>query len=155
MADPVRINGNEYSWASIEVKIDGEVYSGWTEIGFGHTRTRSKTYGMGRAHAPRGRTSGKYEVDETKLVGPLDTVKMLKEKLASMSESGKSYGDVPFQIVVQYLEPAEDDRQITVELIDNMITGETYSHSEGPDALSCELTLDTMDIVIDGLTLHD
>lgn len=152
MADSVRVNGNEYSWGSIIVKIDGEVFYGFTEISFGHKRTRSKVYGMGRHHAPRGRTRGKYEVDPVKLKGPLRTWKALREKLASMSESGTSYGDVPFQIVVQYL---EGDEEVTYEFEDNVIAGETNSHSEGPDALEEEVELDTMGIRKNGLTLWE
>jgi len=152
MSDPIRVNGNEFSWGSIIVKVDGEVYSGFTEISFGHKRTRSKTYGMGRHHSPRGRTRGKYETDNTKLKGPLDTWSLIRETLASMSESGSSYGDVPFQIVVQYV---EGDREITYELEDNVIVGETNSHSEGTDAQYEEVELDTMRIRKNGLTLWD
>lgn len=152
MADSARINRNEYSWASITVKVEGEVFSGFTEITYGHKRTRSKTYGMGRSYAPRGRTSGKYEVDNTTLKGPHDTVMALRDFLASKSESGKSYGDVSFQIVVQYLEGDED---ITVELNDNVIVSESFSQSEGPDGLEVEIELDTMGILVNGMSLHD
>ena len=63
MADTQRINGFVPSWGDIYVKINSARYYGITEIAYGDTRVRSKLYGMARHHAPRGRTSGKYEIN--------------------------------------------------------------------------------------------
>lgn len=152
MADSIRVNGVEYDYGSIILKIDGEVFHGFTELNYSHKRTHSKTYGMGRHRSPRGRTSGRYEADNTKLKGPLESWDAVRKYLASKSESGKSYGNIPFQIVAQYL---EGDREITDELEDNVITSEASSHSEGPDGLQEEVELDTFRIWKNGMCLWE
>lgn len=91
MSDEIRVNGNVHSWGSIILK-------------YGDARERAKVYGMGRHHAPRGRTRGKYTVEPVTLRGPKGTVQQLRALLAQQAPDGVSYGDVEFQIVVQYTE---------------------------------------------------
>lgn len=153
MADTQRINGFVPSWGDIYLKIDSERYYGIAEIAYGDTRVRSKLYGMARHHAPRGRTSGKYEVDETTMKMDLPAAGALRTALAAKAADGKSYGSVTFEVVVQY-----EDSQGTVRtdtLHECCITKMAVSHSEGPDALMEDAALDVMSIDRDGLTLYD
>lgn len=153
MPDQVRINNSMYSWASIEVKVDGDIFHGFTSIGYEDSRERVHAYGMGRAHAPRGRTSGKYTPGPASLSGPKSSVRALLKKLAEAGTGKKtSFGDTVFQIVVQYNEP--DEVPITDELVDCVVTKVGASHEEGPDPLEEELELHVMKIVRDGRTLH-
>ena len=152
MPDQVRINGSMLSWGSIKVKFDGDTFTGFTSISYGDSRERVKAYGMGRSHAPRGRSKGKYATDPVSLKGPKGSIQALLQKLADAGD-GVSYGETEFQIVVQYIEPTEDP--ITVELEDCVITKGASSDEEGPDPLEEEVEIDCMRIKRNGLTLYD
>lgn len=152
MADDVRVNGNLHSWASITVKINEERFTGFTSVGYSDARERVKAYGIGRHHAPRGRSRGKYTVEQVTLGGQKDTMQALRKTLADAGD-GESYGDTVFQIVVQYVEG--DLPPITVELEDCVWTKNTTSDEEGPDALTEEIEIDCLRIRRDGLVLFD
>ncbi len=152
MSDPIRINGNQYDWGSIVIKIDGEPFYGFTDISYSQKRERVKAYGAGRHHAPRGRTRGKYS-SEGKVSAWKSSAEALRQALAAKSADGQSYGDVEFGIVIQYIE--SDETPITVELFECTIASEDSSESESPDPLKEELGLDVMYIKKNGLTLFD
>ena len=152
MADEIRVNGNQHSWGSITVKVDGDRFYGFTSIGFGDSRERVKAYGMGRAQAPRGRSRGKYATEPVTLTGWKGSVQQLRQALADAGD-GESYGDTVFQIVVQYVEA--DDTPITVELEDCVFTKNTTSDEEGPDPLKDDIEVDCMRIRRNGLVLFD
>jgi hypothetical protein len=153
MSDQIRVNGNQHSWGSIIVKIANERYTGFTAVKFADSRERVKAYGMGRHHAPRGRSRGKYQVEPVGLTGWKSSVQALREALAQQASDGNSYGDVVFQVVVQYVE--DDDTSITVELEDCVWTKNTTSDEEGPDPLSEEIEIDCMRIRRNGKVLFD
>jgi len=152
MADEIRVNGNLYSWGSIEVKIEGDRFFGFTSIGYSDARERVKAYGMGRAQAPRGRSRGKYSVEPVTLSGQKSTMQELRQALADAGD-GESYGDTVFQIVVEYFE--SDEAPITVELEDCVFVKNTTSEEEGPDPLSEDVEIDCLRIRRNGLVLFD
>jgi hypothetical protein len=154
MADKLRVNGNIVSWGSVVVKINGERFHGFTGISFSDKRERVKQYGMGKHHAPRGRSRGKYTVEPVKLAGPKSTFKAMRTALAALSEDGLSYGDVEFQIVLQYIE-ADGDESQTIELVDAVWMSNTSNDEESPDPLKEECEFDIMKILRDGMTLFD
>lgn len=149
MADEIRINGVQHGWPSVVLKINGKPWYGVTSIKYGDKRTRGKSYGMGRAHAPRGRTSGKYEVDPVTMKMEKATTRLLRDELAAKA-GGTSYGDTVFQIVVQY---SEGNSTITDELVDCAWSGDASTSEEGPDALYDEIEFDCMRVVRNGKTL--
>lgn len=153
MSDEIRINGNQFSWGSIILKIDGERFYGLTSLSYGDKRVRKKTYGMGKAQAPRGRTRGKYEPDPGKIGGAKSTVQALIDLLASKSSDGKSFGNVSFEALAQYID--EGENPITVRLEDCVVTGHASSESEGQDELNDELEIDYMRVYRNGKTLFD
>lgn len=153
MSDAIRVNGNQLSWGSITVKCDAERFSGFVSIKYADKRERVKAYGMGRHHAPRGRSRGKYSTDPVTLSGWKASCQELRRQLAALSPNGESYGDVEFQIVVQYVEA--DETPITVELERCVITGGTSSEDEGPDPLKEDMEIDCMLIRRNGLVLFD
>lgn len=153
MADALRINGNAVSWGSIELKIDQEKYTGFTSIGFSDKRERVKGYSVGRHHAPTRRSRGKYTVDPVKLVGWKSSVQALRAALAAKSKDGKSYGDVEFQVVVQYVEDNEDPQTIVIDRC--VWSSNSTSDEESPDPLKEEIELDAMLIKRNGLVLFD
>lgn len=153
MADQTRINGTQYSWSSIVFKLDGERFTGFTGISFGDKRERVKAYGMGRHHAPRGRSAGKYTVEPVKVTGWKSSVQALREALAKRAPDGVSYGNVEFQGLVQYIEA--DESEMTVELDRLVWSSNTTSDEEAPDPLKEEFELDCMLIRRNGLSLFD
>jgi hypothetical protein len=153
MADQIRVNGNQHSWGSIVCKIDGDRYFGFTSINYADKRERVKAYGMGRHQAPRGRSRGKYSTDPVKITGWKGSIQSLRDALAAKSANGASYGDVEFEIVVQYIETGENP--ITVEIGRCVWVGNSSSEEEGADPLKEEIELDCMTIRRNGQTLFD
>ena len=151
MADPIIVNGSQMSWGSIVLKLDAERFTGFTAIAFSDKRERVKAYGMGRSHAPRGRSLGKYTIDPVKLTGWKSSVQIFREALAAQAPDGESYGDVEFQIVCQYIEG--DERDVTVEIDRCVWASNTSSDEENPDPLKEDVEFDAMFIRRNGLAL--
>jgi hypothetical protein len=156
MSDQVRVNGNQYSWGSIILKLDGDRYTGFTGISFGDKRERVKAYGMGIHQAPRGRSRGKYSTDPVKLTGWTDSIQRLRAALAAKAADQASYGNIEFEIQVQYVETVgSTELPINVSLERCVIVGQSTSNEESADPLKEELEIDTMLIRRNDLTLFD
>jgi hypothetical protein len=153
MSDQVEINGNLHSWGSISVKFGGDRFFGFKSIKYGDARERVKGYGMGRQHGPRGRSRGKYTTEPVVLAGHPSSIQELREALAAASQDGVSYGDVEFDIVVQYVEPGEVP--ITVEIERCAWAKNSTSNEEGPDPLTEEIEIDCFRIRRNGTVLWD
>jgi hypothetical protein len=152
MSDEIRVNGNVHSWGSIILKIGDDRFFGFNQIAYADARERTKVYGMGRHHAPRGRTLGKYSTEPVKLRGPKGSVQQLREMLAQQG-GGSSYGDVEFEITVQFVEG--EDTPIT-DVIEGCVWAKnSVSHEEGPDALVDEIEVDCMRIRRNDFVLYD
>jgi hypothetical protein len=153
MSDQIRVNGNQLSWGSIVLKLDQDVFTGFTGISFADKRERVKAYGQGRHHAPRGRSRGKYTIEPVKLTGWKTSVQIFRTQLAARSPDGKSYGDVEFQIIVQYVETGEIPLTVAIERC--VWVGSSSSDEESPDPLKEEIEIDAMLIRRNGLVLFD
>jgi hypothetical protein len=153
MSDQIRVNGSIASWGHICLKIEGERYYGWDSISYGDKRERVKGYGMGRHHAPRHRSHGKYTVEPVKLRGPTSTAQAVRAHLASLSEDRKSYGNVEVEIVVTYA--TADEPALLVEIERCVYVSATTSNEESPDPLKEEIEFDAMLVRRNGLTLFD
>ncbi len=151
MANEVRINNNTIGWGSAICRINGIAQNWPTSISYAEKRERGVVYGMGRHHAPRGRTSGKYSVENPKIKGPRGDVQGFVDYLASLSSDGTSYGDVRFDIVLQYIEA---EQTVTVEIEDCRIVGISGSDDEGTDALQDEIEIQAMRLIRNGKTLY-
>lgn len=152
MSDEIRVNGNLHSWGSIKIKVAGDLYTGFTAISYADARERAKGHGMGRHHAPRGRSRGKYTTEPVQLTGFKDTIQQLRKALADAND-GVSYGDTEFQIIVQYVEA--EATPITVELDRCVWTKNSSSEEENPDPLKEDVEFDCMLIRRNGLVLFD
>lgn len=153
MSDQVRINENICSWGSITLRIDDEIFSGFVSLSYSDKRERTKVYGMGKHHAPRARTRGKYSTEPGKLKGPKSTMHALREKLASKSKDGNSYGDFEFHVNAQYIEA--DEPEMYVDLERCVYVGTSSTEEENPDPLMEEIEIDMMAIRRNGRTLFD
>lgn len=153
MSDVYLVNGNQHSWASIITKAYDEVWTGFTDVNYGDKRERVLAYGQGRHHAPRGRSHGKYAPEPVKLGGWKSSVQQFIAGLAAKAPDGISFGDVEFQIVVQFVEA--DEGSITTVIERCVVTSLTSSHSESPDPLKDEIEIQPMWIRRNGLVLFD
>jgi len=153
MSDPVRVNGNQFSWGSIVLKLDGDRFYGFTGITYADKRERVKAYGMGRHQAPRGRSRGKYTIEPVKLTGWKGSVAAFRAQLAARAPDQKSYGDVEFEIVVQYVDTGE--QPITVQLERCVWVGNSTNDEENADPEKEEIEIDAMLIRRNGFTLFD
>lgn len=151
--DQIRVNGNVHSWGSIIVKVGGFRFTGFTSINYGDKRERVKLWGMGRHHAPRGRSSGKYTPDPVQLGGPKSSFNALREALALLSPDQASYGNVEFEIAVQFIE--FDELPMNVGIEGCVWSGDSSKHEESPDPLKDEAEFDCMRIRRNGKTLFD
>ena len=104
MTDPIRVNGNLYSWGSLTIVVDGAIVTGFNEISFSDKRERVLGYGTGSHHAPLGRSAGKYSAEEVTLKGFKHAIANLRATLAQVAEDGRSYGNVEFDIDVYGVE---------------------------------------------------
>ncbi len=154
MANEVRINGNVLSWGSVICRINGTPQHWLTSISYSEKRERSVVYGMGRHHAPRGRTLGKYSVENPKIKGPMADATGFVESLASQADDGASYGDVRFDIALQFVEESSG-QSVTIEIEDCRIVGLSDSAEEGADALQTEIEIHAMRLRRNGKTLFD
>jgi hypothetical protein len=152
MGDTVRVNGVQISWSSVKLKIGGTPYTGITAVEYADGVEKSYAYGMGRHHAPRGITRGKYTPEPFVLTAWASTAKAIREDLNAKA-SGRGISNVPVAIVLQYVE--KDDAVITIEALDARLTKNEASNEEGPDALSEKLTFMPMRIKRNGVALYD
>lgn len=153
MSDAQYVNGLQLSWGSLKLKIDGEPYTGVSSVGYADALEVSYSYGMGRHHAPRGRSAGKYTPDPLTMTVSKATAQAIRDQLAALSPSGTSYGRAVVPIVLQYIEP--DDTDITVEFDDCRLVKCTASNEESADALNEDLEFSVMRIRRNGTALYD
>jgi|SRR6185369_3887925 len=153
MADQIRVNGNIVSWGSITLRVDDEIFTGFTSLSYSDKRERTAVYGMGKHHAPRGRTRGRYSVEATKLKGPKSTMHALRTKLASLSQDGNSYGEYEFHLSASYIEDFEPEMYVDIERC--VYVGTSSSEEESPDPLQEEIEISAMAIRRNGMTLFD
>lgn len=153
MADQIRVNGNQLSWGHIIIKIGGDRFYGFTGIAYGDKRERVKAYGQGQHHAPRGRSAGKYTTDPVKITGWKGSIEALRDELAKRSANGLAYGNVEFDIIVQYVGSGEKAMNVEVERC--VLVEDTSSHEESADPLKDEISADCMLIRRNGKTLFD
>jgi hypothetical protein len=108
---------------------------------------------MGRHHAPRGRSSGKYSTESVKLTGWKTSVANARAALAALAPDQRSYGNVEFMISVFYSELEEPNQD--VQITGCVWIGSTVSEEESPDPLKEDVEIDCMAIKRNGFTLYD
>jgi hypothetical protein len=153
MSDSVRINGIQISWSSVRFKIDGTPYYGITAIEYGDGMERALAYGMGRHHAPRSRTRGKYTPKPFVVTGFTATARTIRQALAQRAGTA-GIASVLVPILLQYSETA-DGPTITIEAFDCTLDDIEAGHDEGPDPLSEKLTFQPLRLKRDGVAMYD
>jgi len=134
------INGARHSFASIELKLNTQLFVGFKSINY--SRTRSRTLVRGNSPDPLGKTRGDNDYSG-------DCELYLAEWNLFQSQMGKGYGDQLFQIVVSYSENGFDT--ITDTLIGCSIDSTEVSQGQGTDALSRKFNLMPLKIIFNGI----
>jgi hypothetical protein len=158
MSDLLRVNGNVVGWGSLKFKVNGLRYTGFTSIGYGEKLESQLVYGMGRHQAPRGGTAGKYTPDMVKAKGPIASVLALKQQVAALSPTGRSYGAARFSGVLFFYEPGgvgQAGESHLVEFAGLKWSESTMANEEGPDPSQQEFSLQCLAIREDGMMLFD
>ena len=154
MSDQVRINGR-FADGAIVVKVAGEEYQGFTEIGgYKAMIEEAMKYGLNKSRGPMGRTGGVRKFEKCTLAGPLSTTRAVKQALAlSAVPFGGKVGDAPeFLITVTYFEgliPHTDEL-----LFCRVLEDETKPPAaDSPDAVIETLTIQPRGLRKDGVEL--
>jgi len=116
------VNGEEYSFASVILKIDGARYYGATAINYDDGLTPGRT--RGTSPLPLGGTAGEWD-------GTSSIEFNLRDGQEILDDFGDGYGRVKFGITVQFAE--EGMEVITHELPTCRIQKVTNSNAQGTD----------------------
>jgi hypothetical protein len=134
------VNGVRHSFASIELKVAGQLFVGFKEINYSRTRTRAEV--RGNHPDPLGKTIGEnvYTADATFFLAEFNLLVALL---------GAGYGDSFFTITVTYSANGFDT-------IQDVITGATIdtteaSNAQGPDPTARKVDLKPLKILFNGL----
>ena len=164
------INGHRYSWASIEIVVNGFVYVGITRISYGSSMEPGSIYGSDSVRI--GRTPG-----QSKHRCSFDMYR--REWTAFLKTIGQSFGRKAFDIRVQYAEgkgnptlsaigavetnrfeedPLQSYEGVTTDAINGcrIIDYETGGQ-DGPEAIVVHVTCDPLDVRLgsEGLSIDD
>lgn len=135
------INGIEYSWADVRMKVRGREITGFKAVKYGDKVTREKVYGASR-HA-LARTRGKVEVDDCSMTLYESALRDL------IAELGDGWSDVRIgDIVVQY---GKEGQTIQTDVLEDvLLEGFSGGADEGTTALERELAFSCMRIKRNG-----
>jgi hypothetical protein len=144
MADqPVpTINGNRYSWASVEIDVGGVIVTDIVSIDYGTKIDRKEIYGTGTMAAV-GRTRGRGSHTAS--------FEIRKEAFRNMiKRMGAGFMEVNFNITINYQDegnPICTDKLMACEM------GEVgNSAKDGPDDLIVKVPLSVLRVEYDGLS---
>jgi hypothetical protein len=139
----MNINGNEFSWASVEGRFNGSLLTAIKAIKYSdEIDGAEQVYGAGRL--PRGRTAGRYKV------GDCSVTFYLSGWSQFLAEQPNGYTDVRGTFTVSY---REGDDIHTDVLEDVRLLGADQSTEEGSDPSEVEVKLSVMRIAHNGVYL--
>jgi hypothetical protein len=163
------ISGARHSFASIELKVAGQIFSGFKSINY--SRVRSRSYVMSNNPDPIGKTRGTnaYKADVEfylaefnafmsmlggqgiQLSGALSIPGVVSIAGAlTINAGGAGYGDQAFQILVTYSENGFDT--ITDQLIGCTFDSTEASNSVGDDPTVRKVELNPIAILYGGIS---
>lgn len=141
MADIPGVNGNRFSWVSIECSIDGVTFTNLMEINYSTTIERADVYGTGPQKV--GRTRGRAN-HEASLTFHKEAARNFQQQL------GAGWADKTFNVTVNY---ADDGNEIVSDSLEGCkVGGFEDSHSDGTEALTVTVPLSVFDIKYNGLS---
>jgi hypothetical protein len=137
------INGHRYSYASIEVELNGTTMLALTSINYGSALTPGMLYGSDPAKV--GRTPGKAQ-------HRCDFELYRREFSHLIVSLGPAFGRVPFDIQVQYAENG-DEGVTTDKVLGCRITDVDLGNKDGTEPSKVKVTCDPFNIQLGSLNL--
>lgn len=141
MATPVTypiVNGFRYAWSSVEIKIAGKVFYA-TAINYSRKRNRA----MVREHHPdpvaKTRGSNEYSADIELHLSEFNAMQAALIAAANQAGLKGGYGDVFFQVVVQYSETNLDTITDTIQGCTLDSTEAAGAEGTDPSKRKCDL----------------
>ena len=150
MASPLSyplVNGYRHSWASIEVKLNGQIFYA-TSVNY--SRKRNRTIVRENHPDPVGKTIGanEYSADLEMLLAEYNALQAGLIAAANQQGLNGGYGDVFFQVVVQY---SENGLDTVTDTIDGCTMDSTEaSNAEGTDPTKRKFELSPLKIKFGG-----
>ena len=141
----MNINGNEFSWSSVALRLLGVKTTGFKAIKYSdEIEGREPVYKA--SVISNGRTRGRYKVGDCSLTMHLSDFKTL------IARVGSGWGEAEGEIVVQFRE-GSDYHEHVLERV--RLGGADHSNEEGTDASEVEISLSVTRIRRDGLYLME
>lgn len=146
LAYPLR-NGFRHSWASIEVKVAGRVFYA-TAVNYKRTRNRTKVRANAVDPIAKTRGSNDYDADLEMLLAEYN--QLVQELVNQANQQGLNggYGDVMFDVIVQYTENNLDT--ITDSILGCTLDSTEASNAEGTDPSKRKFDLNPLKILYGG-----
>lgn len=139
MATVPLVNGNRYDFASIELRIRGQIFTGFKEISYSHKLEPGEV--RGSAAQPIARTRGEYSAE-----GSLTLYRQEYDELVAVL--GDGFMETEFEGTVTHAERGQPT--ITDRLVGVRIKSDDSSYSQGADALEVKLDLSIMYLLKNG-----
>ncbi len=139
------VNGTKFSWASVEIDLNGTIFTGCTELAYKQTREIGDVYGTGAENLAR--TLGQLNAEGSLTMYRRD----FQDFINLLTNNGQTgYLDTEFDVTVSYSSPNGDgiltDRCISCVILEPDISG-----SQGTDPLSVTCSLDILRVELDGI----
>lgn len=132
------VNGFRYAWSSVEIKVAGKVFYA-TAINYSRKRNRS----LVREHHPdpvaKTRGANEYSADIELHLSEFNAMQAALIALASQQGLNGGYGDVFFQVVVQYTENNLDTITDTIQGCTLDSTEAAGAEGTDPSKRKCDL----------------
>lgn len=141
------INGNRFSWTSIEVTLAGlPSYIGGPFKAINYTSKQEPGIVHGNSPRPLGRTRGQYEATGSFEMYRSEWQDFVEQIVSNSAQSNVGIHDIEFDITVQYAEfdpSTGGDNVITDVLSVCRISSLGFSNSQGsePSTVSCDLSI--------------
>lgn len=136
-------NGNEHSWSSYKLRIDGEEITDIKGAKYAEeVEGADPIYGASRV--PRGRTGGRYKPGDA-------SITFYRSGWAAfLATAGTNYSTKRFTFVHQWIEGSDVH---TAALEDCRVIGSDHSAEEGTDASEVEVKVTFLRCIQDGVEL--
>lgn len=150
MASPLQyplVNGSRHSWASVEVKVAGQIYYATAA---NYSRKRNRTMVRENHPDPTGKTRGSndYSADIEMLLAEYNLLQAALISQAQQQNLNGGYGDVFFQVVVSYSENGLDT--VTDTINGCTMDSTEASNAEGTDPTKRKFELSPLKILFGG-----
>lgn len=141
------VNGTRHSWASVEVKVAGQIFY-VTSVNY--SRKRNRTIVRENHPDPVGKTKGsnEYSADCEMLLSEFNNLQAALINQANQQGLNGGYGDVFFQVLVQYSENGLDT--VSDQILGCTLDSTEASNSEGTDPSKRKFDLAPLKILFAG-----